>query len=121
MTPGGGHGGFETQRGTFYYWRDAVESGALMRRMRTDDEEIALVPKGCSTCGTALSAEGFYYVAADRNEVWQYIEKTGRSVRMFQRPVKNLNQFTISADGRWFVYGFGEAPSVDLMIMEDFH
>ena len=116
-----GHGGFESQRGIFYYWRDSNESQGLMRRTSSGDEEVALVPKGCESCSTAPSAEGFYYVAAEPNEVYLYVEKTGRSVRVLKRPARPLNQFTVSADGRWFAYGLVGTPSIDLMIMEDFH
>jgi eukaryotic-like serine/threonine-protein kinase len=121
MTAGGGHGGFESQRGVFYYWRDANRSGALMRRTSTGDTEVALVPKGCPTCGTAPSAEGFYYVAVDLMQVCLYVEKTGHSVRVLNGPLKDLHQFTVSADGRWFAYGLIGIPSIDLMIMENFH
>jgi len=118
----GGQNGFESQRGIFYYWRqDATQAGVLMRRTSNGDEEVPLVPRGCAGCGTILSAEGFYYVAADTNDVYLCDEKTGRSVRVLKRPAKPFFHFTISPDGRWFAYGFAMTTSVDLMIMEDFH
>jgi Tol biopolymer transport system component/predicted Ser/Thr protein kinase len=115
-----GEGGFESERGIFYYWRQTNDSTVLMRRTPNGDEDVALVPKGCSSCGTAPAAGGFYYVAADRSEVYLCNEKTGRSVRVLKPPAIPFHQFTISADGRWFAYGFAGTPSIDLMIMEDF-
>jgi tricorn protease-like protein len=60
-------------------------------------------------------------VAADRSEVYLCNEKTGRSVRVLKGRARPLEQFTVSADGRWLAYGLTGAPSIDLMIMEDFH
>jgi Tol biopolymer transport system component len=121
MTVNGGHGGFESERGVFYYWReDSSQSAILMRRTSNGDERVALVPKGCPNCGTAPSAYGFYYVAAVTDEVYLWVEKTGRSVRVLKPPAKPCIQFTVSADGRWLAYGFEGTPSIDLMIMEDF-
>jgi eukaryotic-like serine/threonine-protein kinase len=118
MAARGAQGGFESQRGVFYYWREG--SGALMRRTSNGDEELPLIPRGCAGCGTAPSAEGFYYVAAGASEVYLFDEKTGRSARVLKRPLSPFHQFTISADGRWFAYGLLGPPSIDLMIMEDF-
>ena len=121
MTANGGHGGFESERGIFYYWReDSSQSAILMRRTSNGDERVALVPKGCAICGTAQSAYGVYYVAAVTNEVYLWVEKTGRSVRVLKPQAKPFIQFTVSADGRWLAYGFEGTPSIDLMIMEDF-
>ncbi|MBZ5624794.1 MAG: serine/threonine-protein kinase [Acidobacteriia bacterium] len=122
VTANGGQSGFESQRGIFYYWRQVPGQGAaLMRRMGNGDGEVPLVPRGCAGCVTIPAAEGFYYVAADMNDVYLYAEDTGRSVHVFKRPSEPFFQFTISPDGRWFAYGLAGETSVDLMIMENFH
>ena len=122
MTAGAAHGGFESRRGIFFYWReDSGQTVTLMRRTPNGDVEVALSPKACALCGTAPSAEGFYYVAADTNDVYRWAESTGRTVRVFKPPRNRFMQFTVSPDGRWLAYGFAGPPSVDLMIMEDFH
>ena len=122
VTENGGQSGFESQRVIFYYWRQVPGQGAaLMRRMGNGDGEVPLVPRGCAGCVTIPAAEGFYYVAADMNDVYLYAEDTGRSVHVFKRPSEPFFQFTISPDGRWFAYGLAGETSVDLMIMENFH
>jgi Tol biopolymer transport system component len=122
MTVNGGQNGFESVPGVFYYWRqDTSQKGILMRRTANGDAEVPLVPRGSATCGTVPSSGGFYYAAVDTNGVYFFDEKTGRSVRVLKPPAEPFHQFTISADGRWFAYGFAGPPSIDLMIMEDFH
>lgn len=121
MTVNGGRSGFESQRGIFYYWQDAKQAGILIRRTSSGDTEIPLIPRGCGNCGTTLSAGGFYYVAADTNEVYLHDENTGRSVRALKHLAEPFFQFTISPDGRWFAFGSAVTESVNLMIMEDFH
>jgi serine/threonine protein kinase len=122
MATNGAHGGFESPAGTFYYWlEDSGHAGSLMRRTPQGDEELPLVPRGCPRCGTALSSKGFYYAVASMNEIYRFDEKTGRSVRVLKFPPMFFSQFTVSADGRWCAYGLMGTPSIDLMIMEDFH
>jgi serine/threonine protein kinase len=122
MTVNGGQNGFESVPEVFYYWRqDTSEKGILMRRGASGDAEVPLVPRGSAMCGTVPTPGGFYYAAVDTNGVYFFDEKTGRSVRVLKPPAKPFYQFTISADGRWFAYGFAGTPSIDLMIMEDFH
>jgi eukaryotic-like serine/threonine-protein kinase len=121
MTRDGGQNGFESQLGVFYYWRqDTSQKGILLRRTPNGDAEVPLIPRGSAKCGTIPTPGGFYYAAVDTNGVYFFDEKTGRSVRVLKPPTIPFHQFTISADGRWFAYGFAGTPSIDLMIMEDF-
>jgi Tol biopolymer transport system component len=116
MTVNGGEAGFESTRGVFYYWRQK-----LMRRMPDGDREVSLDPPSSPQWLAVPVPEGFYYKAADTQDIYLYDENTGRSMRVLARPERPFNQFTMSPDGRWFASDFLGNTSVDLMIMEHFH
>ena len=122
MTMDGGHSGFESPLGIFYYRQEKPGGGGrLMRRMPGGDLEVPLGPQEIGWPTMVRAAEGFYYKAASTNDIYLYSEKSGRSVRVLHKPGGYFNQFTISPDGRWFAAAFAGTLDIDLMIMERFH
>jgi Tol biopolymer transport system component len=111
--------GFETARGTLYYWRPAGRERMLTMRTAAGERAIPLSPRLCSECLTSAAAKGFYY-KTDASEIWYYDEGAGRPVRVLSRPPLEFNQFTVTPDGRWFAASFRETPSLDLMMVELF-
>jgi len=96
MTVNGGEAGFESTRGVFYYWRQK-----LMRRTPDGDREVSLDPPSSPQWLAVPAPEGFYYKAADTQDIYLYDENTGRSARVLARPERPFNQFTMSPDGRF--------------------
>jgi Tol biopolymer transport system component len=120
VTFGGGDAGFESGRGTFYYWSVADhDSPQLRRRDATRDEELRIDPAPHSAEGIVPSPTGFYYRAAGTADVFHYDETAGRSSLSLRLP-EPFGRFTISPGGDFFATAFRERHSVDLMVIERF-
>lgn len=121
MTLDGGHSGFESPRGIFYYRQEQPAGGGrLMRRVAGRDEEVPLGPQEIGWPTMVPAAGGFYYTAANGNDIYFYSEDSGRSLRVFHNAGTSFIQFTISPDRRWFAAAFTGPLDIDLMIMERF-
>jgi Tol biopolymer transport system component len=121
VTVNGGEGGFETDDGTFYYWRrDGPPGVTLMRRAPAGDHAVPLVPRGTSTPNMAARVgNALFYQAFGTDAIYRYDFGTRRSARVldFAEP---LWAFTISPDARWFAANFPKRSASDLMIVERF-
>ena len=117
-----GRNGFESSRGTLYYWgRPGMDKPVvLMRRTTEGDGEMRLLPLADPCCTPEVAPEGFYYKSLGSDEIYLYDESIARSIRMLSRAPKPLVEFTVSPDGRWFAADFLGIPKVDLMMIERF-
>ena len=120
ITRNGGICGFESARGTFYYWKgENGQPGALFERTAQGDQPVRLATQGV-TCRTAPSPNGFYFKSAEGDAVYLYDEATRSCLRVPQHPDRPFSRFTVSPDGSWLAINYDGKQSKDLMIMEHF-
>jgi Tol biopolymer transport system component/DNA-binding winged helix-turn-helix (wHTH) protein len=120
ITTSGATCGFESARGTFYYWKgENWHRGVLLRRTPQGDQPVPLAPQGLA-CLIAPALNGFYFESADTHDIYLYDEAADRSVHVLPHPDRVFGRFTVSPDGRWLALDSDGAESSDLMIMEHF-
>lgn len=119
LTSGGADRGFESGRGTFYYWSVTGETPTLRRRTPDGDEDVRITPRPHPLELTVTSPAGFYYRSQDSSTVYHYDEVSGRSSRVIDVP-RAMTQFTVSPDGAFVAASFLDRNSVDLMLIERF-
>jgi Tol biopolymer transport system component len=120
ITSQGGVCGFESPRGTFYYWKGDGKLGSLLRRNSDGDTPLPFVPQTV-TCRTAPSPKGFYFQSAETSGLWLYDEALERVETVVPHPKQEVSWFTFSPDGSWLAMNSEVKANSDLMIMEHFH
>jgi len=80
------------------------------------------MPAMFSTCHYTVAPGGIYFVPADAPHSVRYFEFNTKKVRQLFEADKDLDcGFSISSDGRWFLYAQLDEASRDITLVDHFH
>jgi Tol biopolymer transport system component/DNA-binding winged helix-turn-helix (wHTH) protein len=110
---------------TVYFSKGGWSNAALyMASLKPGGTELAVtgMPAMFSTCHYTVAPGGIYFAPADAPHSVRYFEFNTKKVRQLFEADKDLDcGFSVSPDGRWFLYPQLDEASRDITLVDHFH
>jgi Tol biopolymer transport system component len=110
---------------TVYFSKGAWSNAALyMASLKPGGTELAVtgMPAMFSTCHYTVAPGGIYFAPADAPHSVRYFEFNTKKVHQLFEADRDLDcGFSVSPDGRWFLYAQFDEASRDITLVDHFH